>query len=71
VHIFRLPHALHIRQQFSESLGISNTHSNLRFGIQLLHRLLLLAFYVDFVGCGIDRKSTSGTCHFLESSLVC
>jgi hypothetical protein len=26
---------------------------------------------VDFVGCGIDRKSTSGTCHFLVSSLVC
>jgi hypothetical protein len=25
----------------------------------------------DFVGCGIDRKSTSGTCHFLRSSLVC
>jgi hypothetical protein len=26
---------------------------------------------VDFAGCGIDRKSTSGTCHFLGSSLVC
>jgi hypothetical protein len=25
----------------------------------------------DFAGCGIDRKSTSGTCHFLGSSLVC
>jgi hypothetical protein len=25
----------------------------------------------DFVGCGIDRKSTSGTCYFLGSSLVC
>jgi hypothetical protein len=25
----------------------------------------------DFVGCGIDRKSTSGTCHFHRSSLVC
>jgi hypothetical protein len=25
----------------------------------------------DFAGCGIDRKSTSGTCHFLVSSLVC
>jgi hypothetical protein len=25
----------------------------------------------DFVGRGIDRKSTSGTCHFLESSLIC
>jgi hypothetical protein len=25
----------------------------------------------NFVGCGIDRKSTSGTCHFLGSSLIC
>jgi hypothetical protein len=25
----------------------------------------------DFVGCGIGRKSTSGTCHFLGSSLIC
>jgi hypothetical protein len=25
----------------------------------------------DFAGCGTDRKSTFGTCHFLESSLVC
>jgi hypothetical protein len=24
-----------------------------------------------FVGCGINRKSTSGTCHFLGSSLIC
>jgi hypothetical protein len=26
---------------------------------------------VDFAGCGIDRKSTSDSCHFLGSSLVC
>jgi hypothetical protein len=25
----------------------------------------------DFAGCGIDRKSTSGTCYLLGSSLVC
>jgi hypothetical protein len=25
----------------------------------------------DFAGCGIDQKSTSGTCHFIGSSLVC
>ena len=24
----------------------------------------------DFLGCKIDRKSTSGTCHLLESSLI-
>jgi hypothetical protein len=28
-------------------------------------------FDADFVVCGIDRKSTSGTCHFLGSSLIC
>jgi hypothetical protein len=28
-------------------------------------------FDADFTGCGIDRKSTSGTCHFFESSLIC
>jgi hypothetical protein len=28
-------------------------------------------FNADFAGCRIDRKSTSGTCHFLGSSLVC
>jgi hypothetical protein len=26
---------------------------------------------VDFAGCGIDHKSTSGTCHFLGSSPIC
>jgi hypothetical protein len=25
----------------------------------------------NFTGCGIDQKSTSGTYHFLGSSLVC
>jgi hypothetical protein len=34
----------HIGQQFNESSGISNTHLNLGFGIQLLHCLILLAF---------------------------
>jgi hypothetical protein len=28
-------------------------------------------FDADFVGCGIDQKSNSDTCHFLGSSLVC
>jgi hypothetical protein len=26
---------------------------------------------VVFTGCGIDRKSTSVTCHFFRSSLIC
>jgi hypothetical protein len=25
----------------------------------------------DFAGCGIDRKSTSDTCYFVGSSLIC
>jgi hypothetical protein len=34
--------------------------------------LVLLGFSdADFAGCGIDQKSTSGTCHFLGYSLVC
>jgi hypothetical protein len=36
------------------------------FSILLPLRLILLAFYVDFTGCGIDRKSTSITCHFSD-----
>jgi hypothetical protein len=32
----------------------------------------LIGFFdADFAGCGINRKSTSSTCHFLRSSLVC
>jgi hypothetical protein len=44
VHAFRLPHALHIRRQFSESSGISNTLLSLGFSILLLLRLILLGF---------------------------
>jgi hypothetical protein len=34
--------------------------------------LNLVGFFdANFAGCGIDRKSTSGTCHFLVSSLIC
>jgi hypothetical protein len=44
VRAFRLPHALHIGRQFSESSGISNTLPSLGFGILLLIRLILLAF---------------------------
>jgi hypothetical protein len=44
VHAFKLPHALHIGKPFSRSSGISNTVSNLGFGILLLHLLILLAF---------------------------
>jgi hypothetical protein len=69
---FRLPHTLHIRLSFIESLGISNILLSLGFGILPLLRWILLIFLdADFAGCGIDRKSTSGTCYFFGSSLVC
>jgi hypothetical protein len=44
------------------------------FGIwhSAVSSLNLVGFFdADFAGCGIDRKSTSGTCHFLRSSLIC
>jgi len=36
------------------------------------YSLILLVGYsdFDFAGCKLDRKSTSGTCHLLRSSLI-
>jgi hypothetical protein len=44
VHAVKLQHVLRMGQPFSGFLGLSNTHSNLGFGIPHLHRLILLAF---------------------------
>jgi hypothetical protein len=46
VHAFRLPHALRIIKQFGESLGISNKLLSFGFGILLLLRWILLAFWM-------------------------
>jgi hypothetical protein len=46
VHAFKLPHTLHIGQLFNESLGISNKLLSLGFGILLLFRWILLAFWM-------------------------
>ena len=43
---------------------------SLGFGILLLPRSLCGYSDADFAGCRLDRKSTSGTCQFLGSSLV-
>jgi hypothetical protein len=45
----------------------------LEFGIWYCASSLDLVDFsdADFMGCRIDQKSTSGTCHFLEASLVC
>jgi hypothetical protein len=47
---------------------------NPEFGIwySALSSLDLVGFFdADFAVCGIDQKSTSGTYHFLGSSLLC
>jgi hypothetical protein len=44
--VFRLPHALRIGRQFSESSDISNTLLSLAFRILLLLRLIMLAFLI-------------------------
>jgi hypothetical protein len=44
VHAFKLPHALHMGQPFSESSDISNKLLSVRFGTVLLLRWILLAF---------------------------
>jgi hypothetical protein len=42
------------------------------FGLWYSSSILSLCDYsnADFVGCRLERKSTSGTCHFLGTSLV-
>jgi hypothetical protein len=67
---FQASHALHIGPLFSEFLGILHTF---KFGIWYSASSLLdlVSFLdADFAGCGIDRKNTSSTYHFLRSSLV-
>jgi hypothetical protein len=64
----------------SDLLGVNPATLN---GILLYYRLITkwsglgnstelsrVGFSQDFVGCRLDRKSTSGTCQFLGSSLV-
>jgi hypothetical protein len=46
VRAFRLPYTLRIRRQFSDSSGISNTHSSLRFDILFLLRWILSDFFM-------------------------
>jgi hypothetical protein len=67
VHAFRLPHALHIGQQFNESSGISNTHSNLGFGILLLLRFILWVFPMLILWVvGLTERALLGHAIFLD-----
>jgi hypothetical protein len=68
-HFHTKSHALRIRRRIFRYLK-----HTLKFGIwySASSLLNLVGFSdADFVGCGIDRKSTSSTYHFLGSSLVC
>jgi hypothetical protein len=71
VHASRFPHALRIGWQFGIFRYLKHT---LEFEIWYsTYSLLDLVdfFDADFAGCWIHRKSISGTCHFLGSSLIC
>jgi hypothetical protein len=55
---FRLPHALHIGRQFSESSGTSNTLLSLRFGILFLLCLILLGLLMLILwGVGLTERA--------------
>jgi hypothetical protein len=67
VHAFRLPHALHIRWQFSEFLVTLNTLLSLRFGFLLLLRLTLLVFLMLILrGVGLTERALLLLAIFLE-----
>jgi hypothetical protein len=54
------------------NLQVSQTHTQVGIWYSASSSLDLVGFSnADFAGCGIDRKSTSGTCYFLGSSLIC
>jgi hypothetical protein len=63
------PHSLH---RMAVQRIFRYLKHTLKFGIWYSASSLDLVGFsdIDFAGCGIDRKSTSGTCHFLRSSLV-
>jgi hypothetical protein len=67
VRAFRLPHALHIRWQFSEVSGISSTLLSLGFGILLLLRWILLAFLMLILRVvGLTERALLGLVIFLD-----
>jgi hypothetical protein len=63
------PHSLH--QMIVQQIFRYLKHTP-EFGIWYSTSSLDLVGFsnADFAGCGIDRKSSSCTCHFLRSSLV-
>jgi hypothetical protein len=71
VRAFKLPHAFHIGKLFSRFLGISNPHSNLGFGILLLHRLILLSFFMLILWVVELTEKTLLVHVIFLSSLIC
>jgi hypothetical protein len=72
VRAFKLPHATSHWQAVQRIFRYLK--STLEFGIwySASSSLDLVGFSdANFAGCEIDQKSTSGTCHFLGSSLIC
>jgi hypothetical protein len=64
---FSLPHALHIRRQFSEFSGISNTLLSLGFCIPLLLRWILLVFPMLILRVvGLTERALLGLVIFLD-----
>jgi hypothetical protein len=65
---FQAYRGLHIGRPSSISSGIFDTLLSLVSGV--LFSFASWFSDADFAGCRVDRKSTSGTCQFLGSSLV-
>jgi hypothetical protein len=63
---------LFVSDDSSMNLQVSQTRTQVGIWYSASSSLDLIGFSnADFAGCGIDRKSTSGTCYFLGSSLIC
>jgi hypothetical protein len=71
------PHPLHRTAIYQNFRYLKHTLEYLKHTLEFeiwysASSLDLIGFSdADFAGCGIDGKRTFGTCHFLESSLVC
>jgi hypothetical protein len=64
---FRASHALHIRRQFNEFSGISNTLLSLGFAILLLLRWILLVFSMLILWVvGLTERALLGLAIFLD-----
>ncbi len=69
-HFQASPHASH-RQAVKRIMRYLNHTLDFQIWHSTSSSICLSGYsYADFAGCRIDRKSTSGTCHFLGTSLI-